>query len=144
MEQEKKLIYRAGLIPYIVEDNNNIKMMFMVPSDPDFGGPLPQISKGKVEGEETNEQAAIREAQEELGLFKGNIITINEVGNFMGRTMVYVAKIKNHSLFGEPSFETEKTMWMTLNEFIENGRELHKPVVKAAYRKIQQIENINE
>lgn len=142
MEQEKKLIYRAGLIPYVVEDNNIIRMMFMVPSDPDFGGPLPQISKGKVEENESNEQAAIREAQEELGLFKGNIININEVGNFMGRTMVYIAKIKNHSLFGEPSFETDKTLWMTLEEFMEYGRELHKPVVKAAYRKIQQLEGI--
>ena len=38
-QQEKKLVYRAGLIPYIVE-NDKITMMFMRPSDPEFGGSL--------------------------------------------------------------------------------------------------------
>lgn len=139
---EKKLVYRAGLIPYVVQDNA-IHMMFMKPSDPDFGGDKFQIAKGKVEEGETHLQAALREAKEEIGLFIGNVIKTEEVGQFMGRTTVFVSKVKDTSMFGEPSFETSGTKWMTLEQFLETGRELHKPVVKAAHRLIAKMENVN-
>lgn len=34
---EKKLVHRAGTIPYVIE-NDEVYMMFMRPSDPEFGG----------------------------------------------------------------------------------------------------------
>ncbi len=139
MDQEKKLIYRAGLIPYIVE-NGTVLMMFMRPSDPDFGGDKFQIAKGKVESGETHLVAALREAAEEIGLFRGNVILTEEVGTFMGRTTVYVAKVKDKNMFGEPSFETASVQWMTIEQFLAHGRDLHKPVVQAAYRKVLKIE----
>jgi 8-oxo-dGTP pyrophosphatase MutT (NUDIX family) len=139
-QQEKKLIFRAGLIPYTVDQNNVVHMMFMRPSNPDFGGDKYQIAKGKVEEGETHLAAALREAKEEIGLFIGNVIKTDEVGQFMGRTTVYVCKVKDNSMFGEPSFETAATQWMTLEEFMSLGRELHKPVVKAAYRTIEKLE----
>lgn len=142
-QQEKKLVYRAGLIPYVVEENK-VHMMFMRPSDPDFGGDKYQIAKGKVEEGESHLDAALREAKEEIGLFIGNVIKTEEVGQFMGRTTVFVSKIKDTSMFGEPSFETAGTKWMTLEQFVEQGRELHKPVVKAAHRQILKMENLNE
>jgi hypothetical protein len=46
-------------------------------------------------------------------------------------------------LFGEPSYETSSTQWMTLEKFIDEGRELHVPVVKATYRKILSMEGIS-
>lgn len=141
-QQDKHLVYRAGLIPYIVEQGN-VRMMFMRPSDPEFGGDTYQIAKGKVEVGETHLAAALREAKEEIGLFIGNVIKTEEVGQFMGRTTVFVSKIKDTSMFGEPSFETSDVKWMTLEEFVESGRELHKPVVKAAYRTIAKIEGLN-
>lgn len=140
---EKKLVFRAGLIPYVVEEGK-ILMMFMRPSNPDFGGDEYQIAKGKVEYGETHLDAALREAQEEIGLFKGNVLRTEEVGSFMGRTSVFVSKIKNRDMFGEPSFETADTTWMSLDEFLENGRTLHRPVVQAAYRKILKMEGIEE
>jgi len=35
---QKKLVYRAGLIPYYVESDGTIMMMFMKPSNPLYGG----------------------------------------------------------------------------------------------------------
>ena len=62
----------------------------------------------------------------------------------MGRTTVFVSKIKDKSMFGEPSFETKETEWLTLEQFLEVGRDLHKPVVKAAYRQIMKKEKSSE
>ncbi len=138
-QQEKKLVYRAGLIPYVVEEGK-VLMMFMRPSDSEFGGDTFQIAKGKVEEGENNLTAALREAKEEIGLFVGNVIKTEEVGQFMGRTTVFVSKIKDKEMFGEPSFETSTTKWMSLEEFVADGRDLHKPVVKAAYRTIMKME----
>jgi 8-oxo-dGTP pyrophosphatase MutT (NUDIX family) len=136
---DKKLVYRAGVIPYVIEDNQ-IKMMFMVPSDPTYGGSLPQIAKGRVEDGETTEAAGLREAQEELGLFIGNIKRTEELGVFMGRTTVYVSKVKDRDMFGSPCFETSDVKWMTLEEFMVDGRPLHVPVVQAAVRMITRME----
>lgn len=138
-QEEKKPIYRAGLIPYVVE-GEQVYMMFMKPSDPAYGGNEYQIAKGKVEENETNEEAALREAKEEIGLFIGNVIKTEEVGLFMGRTTIYVSKVKDRDMFGAPSFETESTTWMTMEQFDQEGRMLHRPVVKAAWRKILKME----
>lgn len=139
MTYNKTLVFRAGTIPYIIEDGE-IKMMFMKPANIEYGGDTFQLAKGKVEDGETNEQAALREAREELGLFIGNVSLTEELGTFMGRTTVYVAKIKDRDMFGEPSFETSDVTWMTLDEFMELGRDLHKPIVQAAARLINRIE----
>ncbi len=140
--REKHLVYRAGLVPYIVESDGTIRMMFMRPSNYEYGTFTYQLAKGKVEDDdETFYDAAIREAKEELGLFVGNIIKTEEVGNFMGRTMVYVSKVKNKDMFGAYSDETDSTTWMTLDEFMDRGRDLHKPVVQSVYRTIMKMEN---
>lgn len=138
---DKKLVYRAGTIPYIVEDGQ-VLMMFMKPSDPDYGGDTFQLAKGKVEDGEDTKSAGLREAKEELGLFIGNVSLTEELGQFMGRTTVYVARVKARDMFGEPGVETSETAWLTVEQFSAIGRDLHKPVVKAAYRKICKIENI--
>lgn len=140
MANDKK-VYRAGTIPYIVEDGV-VKMMFMRPSDSEYGGDKLQLAKGKVEDGERTMDAALREAKEELGLFVGNVVRTEEVGVFMGRTTVYVAKIKDRIMFGEPSFETAETAWLTLDEFLAEGRELHRPVVQAAYDTIIELERL--
>lgn len=141
--REPHLVYRAGIVPYIVE-NGTIQMLFMRPTSHEFGGFFFfQLGKGKVESDDaTFYDAAIREGKEELGLFSSNIIKVEEVGNFMGRTMVYTAKIKHKELFGMPSDETESTKWMTLEDFMFEGRELHRPVIAAVYRTILKIEEL--
>jgi len=41
----KEVVYRAGVIPYFIE-NDEIKMLFMKPSKEKFGGNKFQIAKG--------------------------------------------------------------------------------------------------
>lgn len=139
MLHTKQLVYRAGVIPYIVEDGV-IRMMFMIPSNPEFGGSEPQLAKGRVEEGEETKAAALREAREELGLFIGNVSIVEELGQFMGRTTLYVAKIKKRDMFGLPDDETAEVVWMTEGEFMMAGRDLHKPCVQAAVRKIKKLE----
>ena len=140
----KKKIYRAGLIPYVI-DNNEISMMFMKPSEKKFGGDSFQISKGKVDEGETAKEAANREAKEELGLFSPNIEgDVRHLGKFLGRTDVYVAKIKEKNMFGDYTYETGDVKWMTPDDFQKEGRDIHKPVIRAATRFIIKKENLNE
>lgn len=138
---KKKKINRAGVVPYIIEDGV-IKMLFMLPSKAEYGGGVFQIAKGKFEEGETAEEAAFREASEELGLFLPNVSEKWKLGKFLGRTHVYVAKIKDKDQFGEPHFETRETKWMTPEEFQKTGRNLHKPVIKAVVRMIEDKEGL--
>lgn len=135
-----KKVNRAGVIPYYMKDEEPV-MLFMKPSKAKYGGDTFQIAKGKVEEGESLKTAGLREAKEELGLFEGNISELYELGTFMGRTTVYVAKIKDPEMFGLPGEETGDTKWMTKDEFLSEGRDLHKPVIKAAVRLIAKKEN---
>ena len=137
-ESRGNKIHRAGFIPYFVGDDA-VYMLFMQPSDEKYGGPEFQIAKGKVEDGETTQQAAVREAKEELGLFSGNVSSVHSLGKFLGRTTIYIGEIEDRDLFGDPHFETGDTRWMTADEFQQEGRGLHKPVVKAAVRKIAEV-----
>lgn len=128
-------LYRAGLLPYIVE-SGTVKFLLMKPSDAKYGGEEFQIAKGKIEQGETPEDAAIREAEEELGLVRSNIMNVEYLGNYLGRTSVYIAEIKDKTLFGEPCFETGDTVWMTLPEFDLVGRSLHLHILQDATRTI--------
>ncbi|MGI0076133.1 MAG: NUDIX hydrolase [Nitrosopumilaceae archaeon] len=139
----KKLVYRSGVIPYYTDDHGKLQMLFMQPSSPKFGTDSWQIAKGKYEEGETAKEAGLREAGEELGLFKGNILRLHDLGQFLGRTTFFIAKIKDPTLFGHPHYETAATKWMTPEEFQREGRGLHKPVVQAAYRRIEQLEEEN-
>jgi len=133
---EHKKIYRAGVIPYYVNDGE-IYMMFMVPSNTQHGGGKPQMAKGKIEEGEDEITAALREGSEELGLFAGNIVgDIESLGEWLGRTTVYVMEINDINMFGEPLEETDEVMWLTCKQFCNIGRGLHKPVVQAALRAI--------
>lgn len=135
----KKKVYRAGMIPFIIEDDE-IQMFFMKPSKAKYGGDVFQIAKGKMEEGEDAQETATREAQEELGLFTGNIEgDIIDLGTFLGRTTVFLCQIKDKDLFGIPHYETSETAWMTEDEFLQSGRDIHKPVIKAAIRKIKSI-----
>ena len=133
---ESFLITKAGLIPYVIEDGQ-LKMLFMVSSDPQFGGPDPMISKGNVEDCETPYDCAIREAVEELGLRTSNIKTepfvLADVSlkglcdEYFLR--VFACEVHLHDAFDTPHYETAYTEWMTASEFDLRGRPSHKELV---------------
>lgn len=134
----KKKTIRAGVIPFLKE-GDDILMLFMRPSAKEYGGNSFQIAKGKQEQNESVEDTALREAKEELGLFAGNVLQFESIGEWLGYTTFFVAHVEDKEMFGDPHHETEETKWMTLDTFMKEGRDLHKPVVKAAHRKIKKL-----
>lgn len=140
---DKFKIYRAGIIPYFVHDNGVIEMLFMKPANTSFGADIDpitfqpvmryQLAKGRIENGENSEQAAIREGGEETGLKEDNIIQILHVGTFLGRTEVYIAKIKDKNDFAPHDYETESTKWFTIDEFRKDGRSLHLDLVEKSH-----------
>jgi 8-oxo-dGTP pyrophosphatase MutT (NUDIX family) len=138
----KKILYRAGMIPYVIE-NGEVVMMFMKPSETQYGGDQFQLCKGVVEEGEDNRTAALREGAEELGLRDENIQSVTELGNFLGRTTVYIAKVKNRQDFDIPHYETDEVTWMTCNQFLKDGRELHKEIIQLAEQVICKEEDLD-
>lgn len=126
---------KAAFIPYYQN-----KILVCKSSNPIFGGPHFAICKGNVDAGETIEHAAIREAEEELGLRQSNITgPIKHLGNF--RTFdymlsVYFAEIKDTEAFNPPCWEIAETKWMTWEDFRSVGREQHRPVVDSFFQQL--------
>ena len=130
---------KAGVIPYYFDSKNILRMMFMTPSDPKYGGSQFQIAKGRIEAGEDVQQAAIRESEEELGLLPTNVIQVKSLGT---RTItgldetyqltVFVAEIKNPKAFGPTDFETGDRAWLTLEQFVAKGRQSQLAIVQQA------------
>lgn len=142
---EPAAVQKAGVIPFCVSPDGVTRMMFMSPSDPAYGGPLPQIAKGGVDHGESTKEAAIREGEEELGLKRNNIISVQAIppvamsGLKAFYTMsIFAVKVKNQKDFGTPHFETGKVYWLTLEEFLTRGRKNQQLLVKAAASVIKQ------
>jgi 8-oxo-dGTP pyrophosphatase MutT (NUDIX family) len=141
----KKILFRAGMLPYIIE-NGEVIMMFMKPSDTLYGGDQFQLCKGVVEEEDENYRAtSLREGAEELGLRFDNILSVTELGNFLGRTTVFVAKVKDRdpSAFDTPHYETSAVTWMSCDEYFKIGRDLHKDIVQLAEQVIRKEEGLD-
>lgn len=131
----KNNIFRAGIIPYFV-DNGIIRYNFMKPSDPAYGGPDWQMAKGRVEDDEGNLSTALREGSEELGLKESNIISVIELGSYLGRTSVFICEVSSMTDFNPFHYETGDVVWLTLAEFEQIGRTIHLPIVRDAERYI--------
>jgi 8-oxo-dGTP pyrophosphatase MutT (NUDIX family) len=135
-------ISRAGIIPYYIKDGEAL-MYFMKPSDFRFGGYDFQCCKGRIDPGENAKEAALREGSEELGLRSDNIVKLWYLGEFLKKNFFYVCKIDDPTKFNTPHFETGDTKWMTIDQYVESGRPLHKGVVKAAYVLIKKKERLN-
>ena len=125
---------KAGFIPYVIVAGQPL-FMFMVPSDAMFGGTKPSVAKGMIDAGETAAEAAIREAEEELGLKMSNVkkdtVKMAWRGNIQALKAIYpmtiyMGQVKDQRDFNKPHFETGKTMWMSLEKFRLSGRKSHK------------------
>ena len=129
---------RAGLIPYMRGEDGNLRYLMMVSSDPKFGGPRPMISKGKIEPGETKHEAAVREAEEELGFkvrnARGTLIQIADervvLHSASYELAVFGVEIMDKFDFDKWCDETEFTTWMTLESFKQKGRKDHVKYVE--------------
>lgn len=129
--------YKAGFVPY--QMSNDVPLfMFMIPSDPKFGGDRPQIAKGMIDEGEDEFTSAIREAEEELGLRRSNIIphsikhVTTDIKGSVSMT-VYMGLIKNAKDFDTPHYETGSVHWLTLEQFIKVGKPSHVHIVEAIH-----------
>lgn len=135
-----KVKIKAGMIPFIVKDGE-IKMLFQVSSDPDFGGPDPMISKGGVDEGETIYVTAVREASEELGLEWENIKTLEHwwTSKMYGYELnIFVSEVKDPEALIDPHYETKEVQWLTVKEFEQVGRKDHLFIVKYFDKKIRE------
>jgi len=133
---------RAGLIPFMRDDAGELRYLMMVSSDSKFGGPRPMISKGKIEKGETVLEAAIREAEEELGFKRRNARgPYHQV--FTGRVTLYSGaydlavfgvEIQDRMDFDKWCDETEYTVWVSKAEFKQQGRRDHVAFVEELER----------
>lgn len=142
LEAEEK-ISKAGFMPFIVERGVPL-YLFMVSSDTKFGGAKPQIAKGHVDEGETPKQAGVREAEEELGLRRSNIGTVLKgwSGTQAGLSetypmTVFAARVKSKTAFDKPHYETEKTVWLSAEEFKAQGRKEQAAIVAAVDRTVK-------
>jgi 8-oxo-dGTP pyrophosphatase MutT (NUDIX family) len=137
-EQQYEKRARAGLIPFMRDDSGELIFLMMVSSNSKFGGPRPMLSKGKIEEGESAYECAIREAEEELGLVRTNMIGEPELlaeervvlrsGAY--QLTVFAVEIRDRWDFGKWCEETEYTEWHTLASFQERGRKDHLKYVE--------------
>lgn len=130
--EEKEM--KAGFIPYF-ESEGEFYVYLMTPSDKKFGGTNPQIAKGKIDSEENTNEAAIREATEELGLKIDNIKSVQSLGEFSieddrYRLVVYFAKVKDPDDFDRPHYETGWTGWLEIEDAINRIRPDQAEILK--------------
>jgi 8-oxo-dGTP pyrophosphatase MutT (NUDIX family) len=131
---------KAGIIPFL----NDGRALFMVSSNPKFGGPDPAIAKGNVDKGETIEKAAVREGGEELGLKLSNMSAqpfLGWSGAVAGLQStypieVYAVPVKDETDFSSTDYETERTVWMTRAQFKKTGRGTHRVIVDKIFDKI--------
>ena len=134
---------RAGLIPYLRDKDGNLSYLMMVSSDPKFGGPRPMISKGKIEHGETKPEAAVREAEEELGFkirnARGKLIEVADERVVLHSAAydltIFGVEIMDRYDFDKWCDETDYVLWLTSKEFRLKGRKDH-------VKYVERLENI--
>lgn len=136
---------KVGIIPYYVNEDDQVVMAFMIPSDPSYGGDRPQIAKGEIDNGEAPLDAAVREGVEELGLRYNNMIfsTLKQVASGQCQGLyanypirVYAVRVKDRNEFDAPHFETKERVWMTYLDFVAFGREQQEDIVSKAFNEI--------
>ena len=137
---------KAGCIPFI-KRNDQIYMAFMSSSDPSYGGSDFMIAKGGVKPNESIRQAALREAEEELGLKKENIsepVKLGWSGELTGLTgtytfSVFFFEVKDITNFDKPHYETKEVKWLTAKDFNRIGRKSQQHIIAMIANKIKNL-----
>ena len=139
----KNIGARAGVYPFYIDEDGASYVHMMVPSNPKFGGALPQMGKGGIDAGESAEQAAMREGHEELGLIASNVERITQLTtttikgkNETYHITVFVAEVKDPENFETPGVESKWAGWVELDEAIKVSRKNQRQfleIVKAKY-----------
>ena len=139
IKEDNQTKSKAGIIPFYTDAENVTRFMFMIPSDPAYGGSSPNIAKGGVDPGEDFLQAAVREGEEELGLKRSNLKsrpTLAWSGQLSGQDStypfkVYTVEVKSTQDFNQPHYETKQVLWLTTEEFARSGRQSQRQIVQS-------------
>lgn len=128
---------RAGLIPVFKTSSGVYEYLMMFPTNPKYGGPHLQISKGMLDYGEAPLETAIRESEEEIGFKESNAIEILHLTTGLTTTRsevytfdVFYTAVKSQFDFKKPHYETAYTKWVSREEFEKVGRRNHVIYVK--------------
>lgn len=127
--------FRAGLIPYC-KKNNGYYVCVMKPSDPKYGGSDWQFSKGHIQEQETPQEAAIKEAQEELGYIHKDNYKLNLLwDNKKNRITWYFVETDDMDLdqFG---YESSDVKWFEIIELRNIIRDWQVPILNMLKRRL--------
>lgn len=132
--ENKQPIPTAGTIPYYIDDNNNVYVYLMIPSNPNFGGTQPQLAKGQIDDGYTVQETAAKEAKEEIGLKLPNLKFFKKLGNFKyidGNVVsVYYGEVKDINDFNTPHWESKWAGWINLTQNFKVVRPEQKHIFK--------------
>jgi 8-oxo-dGTP pyrophosphatase MutT (NUDIX family) len=106
---------RAASIIFHIDNEKVIHVLLVRPSDPLYGGPDFQIVKGILDRKESSMTAAEREAEEEAGLVKSNLLWTQYIATF-GFCDLYALEVKSMEGFNPPDYEIAETKWFSLTE----------------------------
>jgi len=139
---KKKRRERAGIYPVYIDPNGELWVCLMIPSDPAYGGPQPQMGKGRVDDGQTIEEAAIREGEEELGLRMDNMgpVEFLESKTISGllteyELHVYTTKVKDPKAFNTPHHESSWAGFMKIDEALSQTRENQRSCLELVKQK---------
>ncbi|ASV44340.1 hypothetical protein PBI_SCTP2_325 [Salicola phage SCTP-2] len=141
-----KIVRRAGIIPYIIDNDGNIHVYTMIPSDPDYGGTQPQIAKGKMHNNLTSEQTAWNEGEEELGLIKSNtknfellkVYPYNQDHSGSNDNLaVYIVEVIDSEKWNEPHYETGWSGWINITNNLSKIRDIQQNIFKDLHSHIK-------
>jgi len=130
---------KAGIYPYIIE-NGVIKICFMIPSNPKFGGKYPQMAKGGIDSGYSALETALKEGAEELGLISSNIVETKKIGVFpyknslIQRMHLFVCNVNTVEM-NPHGYETKEIIWMD----IENALTETRPDQRYFLKKVKEI-----
>jgi len=143
-DSQTKTATKAGFIPYW-NDSGTVRMLFVLSSDPAYGGSQWMVAKGRVDPGENAMQAALREAHEESGLRQNNLIPgttkLGWRGEITGYTEtsimeIYIGEVKDPRNFDKPGFEISETKWLTPEEYAQIGRKSQNNIVQTCAKSI--------
>lgn len=136
---KKEKLYKSGLVPYTIK-NNMIFFCLMIPSDENFGGRFPQFPKGKIENKKTSLENAIKEAEEETGISRNNIVFTEFLTKDEDKNLIwYLSKLKNFDL-NEPHYESLYSFWAESSQCKRIIRATQKSILQIALERIKEIE----
>ena len=125
---------RAACLPYYCIDSD-IKLLFMKPSNPDYGGSYFQLAKGKVDPGYTIKETAKKEVMEEVGLSEENIknmffVTADNIKNYT--VYLYAAEVIDPNNLLPFDYETGEVQWIDTKDISTKVRRCqHDMIYKA-------------